>query len=155
MSCVLLSLFLFNVTSQQPAVFSKLKDIYLSYISPAPSFLFWHETALHKEQKLQRPPPHNSGSDPRPLGDWAKTSLVVLEACWHRHVCSNTTANSVTGGINSSVLIANTDPGRRLLSSALYNTLDATDKEKATERREGERVCRMCWSTVIHHWWIF
>lgn len=61
------------------------------------------------------------------------------------------TANSVTGGINSSVLIANTDPGRRLLSSALYNTLDATDKEKATERREGERVCRMCCSTVIHH----
>lgn len=88
------------------------------------------------------------GTEQRRLGWWFwKLSGIA--------VCSNTTANSVTGGINSSVLIANTDPGRRLLSSALYNTLDATDKEKATERREGERVCRMCCSTVIHHWWIF
>jgi len=51
--------------------------------------------------------------------------------------CSGTTANSVTGGINSSVLILNTDPGRRLLTSSLYNILDARDKSVAGERSQG------------------
>ena len=62
--------------------------------------------------------------------------------------CSNTTANSVTGGINSSAPRPYRKHRPRPPSSSLYNTLDAPDKEKATERRGRERVCRMCWENT-------
>lgn len=50
--------------------------------------------------------------------------------------CSNATANH-TGGINSAGLrlLSRAEPGRWPLSSSLHNSLDATNKEKARERR--------------------
>ena len=61
------------------------------------------EEEMKERKKWKRPPPHNSGSERRPLGG-GEASLVVAEAFLASAQCSNTTVYSVTGGLNSSAL---------------------------------------------------
>lgn len=101
----------------------------------SPSVVMWERYTV--ERKWKRPPPNDSRSEQHPLGDeqdvfggcrsyriWLRLSvpswqLILLQQVFNLLFC---------------IFIADTDPGHRL------HILDATDKDKATGRRETEGV---------------